>query len=1260
LKVFLSSTFRDLGPEREAVLLALRRRHQTVIAMEDFLAGPAPTLETALEHLRESDVVLLVLGFESGSLIDDGSGRSYTRAEYVEAMKLGLDVLVFLKTEKRRCRPWDKRLRWVNKEKSSKRRQALDAFKADVDRQQTWTTFTIPESLALAAIQSMDAWDDKGRLGARKTFSSAVEYFGQSAPQFASPILDLSTTLVGRTDEIAALSAFLANPDRSVFVLSGRGGLGKSKLLHDWSRATNGWDVAVLKYRPLWHLESDKEIPVGPTVIVIDDAHRTEIEGDIANLIQLFGARRIRQRLKLLFSTRPGATSNFLRSLRRMIAESEILEFPELSDLTALQAEKLAEEVLGPPYSANAKRLAEIAGRSPLVIVAGGRLIAAGKVDLARLTSDTEFRKAVFDRFLDELRLEGPEFPFNPPRPLLDLIAALGPVDVQNEQFLVGTEEFLRAARDQILRTISELARRGILSRDDGPVRILPDVLSDFILEDCCVGANGASTQFADRVYDVFGPFFFRQLTQNLAELDWRIGPREYGLGLLAGIWRRIEQKFLQSDHYARHRVLEDLLPTAFFQPEGILRLIEIARSQPAAEVEPALRGLRIGGKRYALSAAPRLLEATAHNIPFLERSVDVLWELARLDDTSDNSDATAQRTLKRLASYELNRWASFNFLMLLQCVRLCRNPGAFDSSFTPVDIIDQILEREGEFTEFEGNTFRFGGFELNYAVVGATRQNAIDFLSSLIAEGNDRVAIRAIHSLEHLLHEYLTRVGRERSQKEVTWQNEERLNCLQILTSRLERTPVSLPIRSEIYDAVRSGTGFHYTEPIRQACATLLPKLERNSDLAVFDALSRREGDLPLIDRDNPAGSWEVQYRALIEEAHNLLHAIEERERAEKLIKFVKTAHAAGIETRGFTAILHSFSRDTGFIVALTDRIIADEQSPQLINELAISLDAMHSYASLEFHTRARAALRSGPEHNVVAASSALRVYRENATLEDAALIRDFIALPNPVVKRHALYAIAYMGGNRAILPKLLESVLVVDIGTDPTLADALTDAFGPYGVPFSLLTEETAGVLLRKFIPFEDFDLRQGTIPRFLSTIVGDFPDQVLDLLLTRVQIEERRRTAGDWKYQALGMDFHAISFMNLPTERKPKMLNCCILAIMPLRFSDESLSKIFWSIDPVGAECFRAIADSLESADPFQATRIECLLQHSPRGAIYAYGELRKIGAELQPGSQAAAIIQGWCELADQIRQLNNDQSPDAADAGWFDSLTNNSAN
>src|SRR6185437_2767963 len=135
-------TFRDLVPEREAVLLALRRRRETVIAMEDFLAGPAPSLDTALEHLRQSDVVLLVLGFRSGSLLPDGSGHTYTQAEYTKAMSLPRDVLVFLKTEKPRWHLWAGSARWVNKERSRAKHRALDEFKADVDREQTWTTFT--------------------------------------------------------------------------------------------------------------------------------------------------------------------------------------------------------------------------------------------------------------------------------------------------------------------------------------------------------------------------------------------------------------------------------------------------------------------------------------------------------------------------------------------------------------------------------------------------------------------------------------------------------------------------------------------------------------------------------------------------------------------------------------------------------------------------------------------------------------------------------------------------------------------------------------------------------------------------------------------------------------------------------------------------------------------------------------------------------------------------------------------------------------
>jgi hypothetical protein len=36
----------------------------------------------------------------------------------------------------------------------------------------------------------------------------------------------------------------------------------------------------------------------------------------------------------------------------------------------------------------------------------------------------------------------------------------------------------------------------------------LPDVLSDYILEECCVSRSGAPTRYADRVYRIFGGFF--------------------------------------------------------------------------------------------------------------------------------------------------------------------------------------------------------------------------------------------------------------------------------------------------------------------------------------------------------------------------------------------------------------------------------------------------------------------------------------------------------------------------------------------------------------------------------------------------------------------------------------------------------------------------------------------------------------------------------------------------------------------------------
>ena len=86
MKVFLSSTISGLVPEREAILKALAARQQAVLAMEYFLAESSTPLDTALKHLRNSDIVLLVIGFKAGSLVRNNPDMTYTRAEYDEAV----------------------------------------------------------------------------------------------------------------------------------------------------------------------------------------------------------------------------------------------------------------------------------------------------------------------------------------------------------------------------------------------------------------------------------------------------------------------------------------------------------------------------------------------------------------------------------------------------------------------------------------------------------------------------------------------------------------------------------------------------------------------------------------------------------------------------------------------------------------------------------------------------------------------------------------------------------------------------------------------------------------------------------------------------------------------------------------------------------------------------------------------------------------------------------------------------------------------
>lgn len=1216
MKIFLSSTFLDLVEDREAVLNALRRKRASTLAMEDFLATPTTPSETALENLRNSDVMILVISFKAGTLLPDKTGRTYTWAEYDELRRLGRDALVFVKKE----RGWfERHASWKNKEKDSSKKKALNEFKAKASGEFTPDYFETPDQLALGVIQALDRWEAKGRPGARKTFASIEDYFSGKNPAGYFQLLDFGTTLLGRDKESAALDEFVNDPAKRVAIVSGRGGIGKSKLLHDWAKQHEA-ESLFLKDQPLWHEDSDKEIPVDCKVLIVDDAHRFE---SLGNVLQLLRDTSRHRALKLILSTRPGSTTRLAQSLYPHLDSAQIVQFPELKELTRDESRSLAEQVLGAEFKAHAAHLAQVGSNSPLVIVAGGRLIASRRINPATLTTLDEFRSAIFHRLLNEMDLTGPRFAISPPNPVLELITMLGPIDVERHDFQQAAAELLQRPVDEILATIDALATTGIVTPRPKPVRVIPDVLSDWLVEDRCISPGGRATHYADRVYEAFGAHSLKSLMRNLAELDWRRGRSgETGLNLLDSIWADIHSRFRNGDEYVRHEILSELAPAAIYQPSQVLGLVRMAVDAP---VSPPTEGegsqYRLG-QSYVLSALPELLEGTSYHSEHIRESVGLLWRLAK--DDMERSSNGAKKVLKRLASWRRYTHASFNFGILVQAIRLIDRPDAFGDKYTPFDLVRPILERDGEFTEMQDETtMSFGGFGLNYAAVGPVRRNALDYLDFALA-GDGIPSIHAVDMMENLLHNYLTRMGRVRTPEETIWQDAERERCLTSLIQRYGQ-PASEVLQARIYDALRSATAINCPQWVRDRATAALAGLVVPDGVAVVDSICTAEHHLPILDANLDMEGREVVFTDLMTRGRSSLERLVDGpgNQASFTLNRTKACLAVRVETGGFHRFMLSFVDRPDFLEAMADSIIQDEQPEILQSQLSSVFNAIRVGDNAAFRQRAFAAINDGAIEVIRAAANNLRVMG-NATEEDIALIQNYGEYPDPSVKLGAIYAITYMGRFTELLPSLKTAVLAIHTEGNSRVAAELADAFGPYGVPLTSLTREEAATVASEFAAVTDWDVDQGAIPRFLNRFVNLFPDETFDLLSARIEQGRIAREENRSGLRSFDLTYGNVSFGQVPEEKRMELAGRALgLALAPN--GEDEYSDLFWDIAAADDRAFELILQRSRRLAEESLPRLRTLLHKAtPRLAFTKLQFVREL-LRLFHGASREILVQ-----------------------------------
>ncbi len=145
-KIYLSATYQDLKPCRDAVYRILRMLRHDLISMEDYVATDAYPLRKCLSDVASCDIYVGLLGWRYGYIPDrdNSKGNSITELEYRQAGDSGLPRLMFLAED---TAPWPDEFKDTETGEGDNGR-LIREFRADVENIRLVSHFRTPDHLA--------------------------------------------------------------------------------------------------------------------------------------------------------------------------------------------------------------------------------------------------------------------------------------------------------------------------------------------------------------------------------------------------------------------------------------------------------------------------------------------------------------------------------------------------------------------------------------------------------------------------------------------------------------------------------------------------------------------------------------------------------------------------------------------------------------------------------------------------------------------------------------------------------------------------------------------------------------------------------------------------------------------------------------------------------------------------------------------------------------------------------------------------------